>query len=187
MSDSSKARYSRILVKLSGEALLGAADYGIDPAVLKRIAGELQEIVADGRADRGRHRRRQHLPRRGPGARRHGPRGRRPHGHARHRDERARDAGCAGEPGHVRARHVGDPHQRGLRGLHPPPRDPPPGEGAGGDFRRRHRQSLLHHRHRRRAARDRDRRRCAAQGDQGERRLLRRSGAQSGRACATRS
>ena len=36
------ARYSRILVKLSGEALLGGGDYGIDPAVLKRIAGELQ-------------------------------------------------------------------------------------------------------------------------------------------------
>ena len=44
----SKARYSRILVKLSGEALMGGGDYGIDPAVLKRIAGELQEIVGLG-------------------------------------------------------------------------------------------------------------------------------------------
>jgi uridylate kinase len=43
-----EARYSRILVKLSGEALMGAADYGIDPAVLKRIAGELQDIVGLG-------------------------------------------------------------------------------------------------------------------------------------------
>jgi uridylate kinase len=43
-----KARYSRILVKLSGEALMGVADYGIDPAILKRIAGELQEIVGLG-------------------------------------------------------------------------------------------------------------------------------------------
>ncbi|HEY7888246.1 MAG TPA: UMP kinase [Steroidobacteraceae bacterium] len=43
-----KARYSRILVKLSGEALMGGSDYGIDPAVLKRIAGELQEIVGLG-------------------------------------------------------------------------------------------------------------------------------------------
>ncbi len=42
------SRYSRILVKLSGEALMGRADYGIDPAVLKRIAGELQEIVGFG-------------------------------------------------------------------------------------------------------------------------------------------
>ena len=40
------ARYQRILVKLSGEALLGDSDYGVDPAVLKRIAGELQDIVA---------------------------------------------------------------------------------------------------------------------------------------------
>jgi uridylate kinase len=43
-----QARYSRILVKLSGEALMGGADYGIDPAVIKRIAGELQEIVGLG-------------------------------------------------------------------------------------------------------------------------------------------
>ncbi|MBW4050730.1 MAG: UMP kinase [Proteobacteria bacterium] len=43
-----KARYSRILVKLSGEALMGGGDYGIDPAILKRIAGELQEIVGLG-------------------------------------------------------------------------------------------------------------------------------------------
>ncbi|HEX5209930.1 MAG TPA: UMP kinase [Steroidobacteraceae bacterium] len=43
-----KASYSRILVKLSGEALMGVADYGIDPAVLKRIAGELQDIVGLG-------------------------------------------------------------------------------------------------------------------------------------------
>jgi uridylate kinase len=42
------ARYSRILVKLSGEALMGRADYGIDPAMLKRIAGELQDIVGFG-------------------------------------------------------------------------------------------------------------------------------------------
>jgi len=34
----------RILVKLSGEALLGEADYGIDPAMLKRVAGELRDV-----------------------------------------------------------------------------------------------------------------------------------------------
>ena len=39
-----KSQYSRILVKLSGEALMGGGDYGIDPAVIKRIAGELQAI-----------------------------------------------------------------------------------------------------------------------------------------------
>ncbi|MGE3667997.1 MAG: UMP kinase, partial [Steroidobacteraceae bacterium] len=41
-------RYRRILVKLSGEALLGAADYGIDPAVLKRIALEIRDVAALG-------------------------------------------------------------------------------------------------------------------------------------------
>jgi uridylate kinase len=45
---SSNSKYQRILVKLSGEALLGNSDYGIDPAVLKRIAGELQDIVQMG-------------------------------------------------------------------------------------------------------------------------------------------
>ena len=48
MSDGAKSRYNRILVKLSGEALMGGGDYGIDPAMLKRIAGEIQEIIGMG-------------------------------------------------------------------------------------------------------------------------------------------
>jgi uridylate kinase len=43
-----QARCSRILVKLSGEALLGAADYGIDALVLKRVAGEIRDVQALG-------------------------------------------------------------------------------------------------------------------------------------------
>jgi hypothetical protein len=31
-------------LKLSGEALMGDVDYGIDPAVIKRIAGEVSEV-----------------------------------------------------------------------------------------------------------------------------------------------
>ena len=42
------SRYSRILVKLSGEALMGRGEYGIEPGVLKRIAGELEDIVGSG-------------------------------------------------------------------------------------------------------------------------------------------
>jgi hypothetical protein len=42
------ARYKRILVKLSGEALLGTAEFGIDPAMLKRVATELVEVAATG-------------------------------------------------------------------------------------------------------------------------------------------
>lgn len=41
----SAVRYKRILLKLSGEALMGSGDYGIDPAVLKRIALEIQDIM----------------------------------------------------------------------------------------------------------------------------------------------
>jgi uridylate kinase len=35
--------YRRILLKLSGEALLGDGDYGIDPAVLSRLAAEIKQ------------------------------------------------------------------------------------------------------------------------------------------------
>ncbi|MGH8252384.1 MAG: UMP kinase [Steroidobacteraceae bacterium] len=38
----------RILLKISGEALLGSEDYGIDPAVLKRVAGEIRDVMARG-------------------------------------------------------------------------------------------------------------------------------------------
>ena len=49
MTDGTVAtRYTRVLVKLSGEALLGKADYGIDPAIIKRIASELAEVQALG-------------------------------------------------------------------------------------------------------------------------------------------
>ncbi len=37
--------YKRVLLKLSGEALLGSVDYGIDPAVIKRIASEISDVV----------------------------------------------------------------------------------------------------------------------------------------------
>ncbi len=47
-SPSGQAVYRRILLKLSGEALLGSADYGIDPAILKRIATDLQEVAGMG-------------------------------------------------------------------------------------------------------------------------------------------
>lgn len=39
-------RHRRILLKLSGEALLGDAPCGIDPAVLSRLAAEVAEVVA---------------------------------------------------------------------------------------------------------------------------------------------
>ncbi len=38
----------RILLKLSGEALMGQGDFGIDPEVMVRVARELQELVDAG-------------------------------------------------------------------------------------------------------------------------------------------
>src|SRR5690242_21849742 len=40
--------YRRILLKLSGEALLGSQNYGIDPAVIRRVATEVTEVVGLG-------------------------------------------------------------------------------------------------------------------------------------------
>ncbi len=49
MNDTAKKPvYKRILVKLSGEALLGQEDYGIDPAILKRIAAEIYDVMKMG-------------------------------------------------------------------------------------------------------------------------------------------
>lgn len=36
--------YKRILLKLSGEALMGGEDFGIDPEVLSRLANELKDV-----------------------------------------------------------------------------------------------------------------------------------------------
>ena len=41
-------KYKRILLKLSGEALMGGRQYGIDPARLKEYATEIKEVVAMG-------------------------------------------------------------------------------------------------------------------------------------------
>ena len=43
-----RPRYARVLLKVSGEALLGAQSFGIDSAVLSRIAGEVGQAVALG-------------------------------------------------------------------------------------------------------------------------------------------
>lgn len=40
--------YKRILVKLSGEALMGEGDYGIDPDAVRRLSHELQPVADDG-------------------------------------------------------------------------------------------------------------------------------------------
>jgi uridylate kinase len=43
-----KPAYKRILLKLSGEALMGSAEYGIQPEVISRFAKEISELSAQG-------------------------------------------------------------------------------------------------------------------------------------------
>ena len=40
--------YKRVLLKLSGEALMGENDYGIDPVVTERLAREIKSLHEDG-------------------------------------------------------------------------------------------------------------------------------------------
>ena len=42
MSEASK--YRRVLLKISGEALMGARDYGLDPDVLARVATDVRQV-----------------------------------------------------------------------------------------------------------------------------------------------
>jgi len=43
-----KLVFRRILLKLSGEALMGEGDYGIDPATILRVAGEIHDLAEQG-------------------------------------------------------------------------------------------------------------------------------------------
>ena len=44
----SNLKYQRILLKLSGEALMGEQDFGIDPKVVESVAKDVQELVEKG-------------------------------------------------------------------------------------------------------------------------------------------
>ncbi len=48
MHPNSKSRYNRILLKLSGEALMGEREYGIDPKILEQFAADVVESAALG-------------------------------------------------------------------------------------------------------------------------------------------
>ena len=40
-----EAKYKRVVLKLSGEALAGEKGYGIDPNVVNSIAGQIKEVL----------------------------------------------------------------------------------------------------------------------------------------------
>ena len=44
----SSPTYKRVLLKVSGEALMGSRDYGLDTATLKAIAQDVRDVVALG-------------------------------------------------------------------------------------------------------------------------------------------
>lgn len=46
MTDSPK--YRRVMLKLSGEGLMGSKDYGLDPAMLQKVASEVKSVVDKG-------------------------------------------------------------------------------------------------------------------------------------------
>jgi uridylate kinase len=48
MTETTPAKYKRILVKLSGEALMGEFDYGIDPRVIEALADEISALSNEG-------------------------------------------------------------------------------------------------------------------------------------------
>ena len=48
MADHKNSKYKRILLKLSGEALMGDMDFGIDPKVLDRMALEIGQLKGIG-------------------------------------------------------------------------------------------------------------------------------------------
>jgi uridylate kinase len=48
MGSSSGLRYRRLLLKLSGEALMGKSGYGIDVPVVQRLSGEIRDAIAAG-------------------------------------------------------------------------------------------------------------------------------------------
>ena len=139
--------FRRVLLKLSGEALMGEKGYGIDPAVIDRIAAEIAAVVAGGT---------QMAVVVGGGNIFRGLKG------AAAGMERAtadymgmlatvmnaialqdalerQDGPVSGANSH---------HHAGAGGaLHPPPCHATPGEGACGDLRRRLRESVFHHGH----------------------------------------
>lgn len=43
-----QVKYRRVLLKLSGEALMGTRDYGLDPAIVDRVATEIRDVAAMG-------------------------------------------------------------------------------------------------------------------------------------------
>jgi uridylate kinase len=116
--------YKRVLLKLSGEALMGEQQFGVDPAVATQIAQDVGNIhalgvetaivIGGGNIFRGTRRQRA----------RNGSGDGRLHGYARDGHQRARAAGCARAARLGDARDHGDRDARRGRAVYPAPRNP---------------------------------------------------------------
>ena len=161
-------KYKRVLLKLSGEALAGEKQIGIDPHTVSKICAEIADVVdmglevalviGGGNIFRGLSASAEGMDRSSAD-------------YARHSAERACRAGRAGKdrPSHPRA--FGHRHAGSLRTLCPPPRHAASGKGPRDHLRRRDGQSVLHHGHRGGSARHGAQVRRHHQGHQGRRRL----------------
>src|SRR6476661_7302580 len=145
--------YRRILLKLSGEALMGSDSYGIERQTIDRIVAEVGEVVrlgvqvaiviGGGNIFRGV----------APGA-------------------AGMDRATADYMGMLATLMNALALQDALRrAVHTRPRAAPPRRAQGRHICGRHRQSVLHHRHCSRAAGPRDGRRYRAEGNEGRRRV----------------
>jgi uridylate kinase len=127
--------YKRVLLKLSGEALMGDQQFGVDPAVATQIAQDVAAIqalgvetaivIGGGNIFRG-------LAASAP---RNGPRDRRLHGHARDGHQRSCAAGRARAARSCRRASSPPSRCARWRALHPPARDPASRKEAGGHLR----------------------------------------------------
>lgn len=48
VGDTQQFKYKRVLLKISGESLMGSLSYGIDPEMVARVAGEVKAVVDQG-------------------------------------------------------------------------------------------------------------------------------------------
>ena len=48
MTDAARPLYPRILLKLSGEALMGTGEYGLDAGTVTRLAAEVRSVISLG-------------------------------------------------------------------------------------------------------------------------------------------
>ena len=118
-------RYKRVLLKISGEALMGRREFGLDPETVNRIAGEVKAAVELGTElclviGGG-----EHLSRDSRRRARHATRLGRLHGHAGDGHQRACHAERPGATRRSDPRAVRDSDVDGLRAVHPPARPAP--------------------------------------------------------------